>query len=366
MQPPSSTSNSEFDFERIVPPLPWRGLALGVLAGVALLTLGWELRARSWGYGPTLNDTSDLWADRRNAVRPDSVVIVGDSRAWFDLDLDVMQTAFGQRPVQLALPGSCGYPVLAELANDPNFRGRVVASFVPGMWLAPGGPLLENSRKALKRRADWNLAQRAGHQLGMLLEERLAFLKEEDLALGKLLDHLPIPDRTGYHGPPLLPPYFQTVDRERRARMVPACAQPGPLNDRVKNGWLPLFTPPPPPPNVPPEQFMKGMLAAFDQRYKDTAEAVAKIRARGGQVVFVRFPMSGPLKEHEDRQTPRARTWDRLLQETKTTGVHFEDHPELAGFVCPEYSHLSDPDSVEFSKRLMPHLLQAFQATPAK
>ncbi|MBS0660034.1 MAG: hypothetical protein JSR82_17485 [Verrucomicrobia bacterium] len=364
MQPPSSTSNSEFDFERVVPALPWRGLALSVLAAAALATFAWELTARGLGYGPTLNDTSDLWADRRKAVQPDSLVIVGDSRAWFDLDLDVMQASLGQRPIQLALPGSCGYPVLAELADDPKFHGRVVASFVPGMWLAPGGPLLENSNKALKRYRDWNLAQRAGHQLGMLLEERLAFLKEEDLALGKLLDHLPIPDRAGFRAPPLLPPYFQTVDRERRARMVPACAQPGPLNDRVKNGWLPLFTPPPPPPNVPPEQFMKGMLAAIDKRYKDTAAAVAKIRARGGEVVFVRFPMTGPLKEHEDRQTPRERTWNRLLQETKTAGVHFEDHPELASFDCPEYSHLSAPDSVEFTKRLMPHLQAALKAAP--
>lgn len=361
MQPPSSTSSSEFDFERVVPPLPWRPLALSVLAVVVLLTLGWEIAVRRAGYGPTLNDTSDLWADRRNAVQPDSLVIVGDSRGWFDLDLTELQRALGQRPVQLALPGSCGYPVLADLADDPNFRGRVVVSFVPGMWLAPGGPLLENTAKALKRRRDWNLSQRAGHQLGMLLEEQLAFLKQEELDLGSLLARLPIPNRAGYHGPPQLPPYFQTVDRERQARMIPAAAQPGPFQDRVKFGWLPLFTPPPPPKGVPPEQFMKGMFAAFDQRYKDTAAAVNKIKARGGKVLFVRFPMTGELKKLEDKLTPRERTWNRLLQETGAPGVHFEDHPELAGFDCPEWSHLSASDAVEFTKRLMPHVQAAWK-----
>jgi hypothetical protein len=33
-----------------------------------------------------------------------------------------------------------------------------------------------------------------------------------------------------------------------------------------------------------------------------------------------------------------------------------EDFPELADFTCPEWSHLSAGDSVEFTKRLVPHL----------
>lgn len=345
----------------MVPELPWRPLALAVLAFVVLAVAAWEVAVRRAGYGPCLSDNSDLWAERRSAVKPDSLVILGDSRAWFDLDLGEMERALGRRPIQLALPGSCGYPVLAEIAADENFRGTVVASFVPGMWLAPGGPLLENSNKALKRYKDWNLSQRSGQFLGALLEERLAFLKPDELGLGNLLGKLPIPDRAGYHGPPLLPPYFETVDRERRARMVPEIVTPGPFQDRVKFGWLPLFTPPPPPKGVPPEQFMKGVFAAMEQRFKDTAAAVAKIRQRGGKFVWVRFPVTGELKALEDKLTPRERTWNRLLQETGAPGVHFEDHPELAKFDCPEWSHLSDPDSVEFTRRLLPHLQAALK-----
>ena len=44
------------------------------------------------------------------------------------------------------------------------------------------------------------------------------------------------------------------------------------------------------------------------------------------------------------------------MQETGAPNIYFEDHPELASFDCPEWSHLSGPDSVEFSKRLAPHL----------
>ena len=351
---PSSISN----FERPIPDLPWLRLALVAGLVTAVATVAWEIRARAAGYAPTLNDTADLWAQRRAAVRSDSVVIIGDSRPLFDLDLDELEHGLGSRPVQLALVGSCAYPILADLAADEKFHGTVIASLVPLMWLAPGGPLIERSEKALKRYRTWTPAQRASHQLGMLLEEHVAFLKEEDLTLAMLLNKLPIPNRPGTGGP-ALPPYFQTMDRDRRTRMFDRCAQPGPLQDRVKYGWLPLFTPPPPPSYVPREAFLKGMGAAIEKRFADTAAAVKKIQARGGKVVFVRFPMSGELKKHEDKLTPRAGPWSRIIRETGAPGIYFEDYPELASFDCPEWSHLSAPDSVEFTKRLVPHLKTA-------
>lgn len=354
---PSSTSN--FEFTRVIPGLPWRRLALTAALLTAIAAVAWEVRARRLGYSPTLNDTPDLWAQRREAVRPDSLVIIGDSRPLFDLDLDELEKGLGRRPVQLALAGSCAYPILADLAADESFHGTILCSIVPGMWLAPGGFLLETSEKALKRRHTWTLAQRASHELGLLAEEHLAFLKQEDLTLAVLLRRLPIPNRPGSLVPPPLPPYFQTVDRERRTRMTESCAQPGPLQDRVKYGWPPLFTPPPPPSYVPKDVFLKGVGAAIEQRFNDTAAAVRKLRARGGKIVFVRFPFTGEIKKMEDAGTPRAGPWTRILNETGAPGIYFEDYPELAGFDCPEWSHLSAPDSVEFTKRLVPHLKAA-------
>lgn len=101
------------------------------------------------------------------------------------------------------------------------------------------------------------------------------------------------------------------------------------------------------------------MKAGVEARFRDTKTAVDRLRARGGKIVFVRFPMTGPLKEHEDKFTPRAQTWDPLLQQTAAPGIYFEDFAELASFDCPEWSHLSAGDSVEFTKRLVPHLRTA-------
>jgi hypothetical protein len=71
------------------------------------------------------------------------------------------------------------------------------------------------------------------------------------------------------------------------------------------------------------------------------------------------FHHSGGLKELEDQQTPRAQTWDPLLKSTGAPGIHYQDFSELAGFNCPEWSHLSAGDSVEFTKRLVSHLRTA-------
>ena len=102
----------------------------------------------------------------------------------------------------------------------------------------------------------------------MFLEEHVAFLKQEDLTLDALLKQLPIPNRPNAQVPPRFPPYFQTVDRERRARMIEKCAQPGSeLAKRIQQIWLPLFTPPPPPTYVPREVFMENMGKAIEARF---------------------------------------------------------------------------------------------------
>ena len=349
------------EFERPIPQIPWRGITVIVVLVVIAAACAWEFYCRAIGYGPTLNNTEDLWALARQRVQPESVVIIGDSRGWFDLDLDELQKGLGKRPVQLAGPGSCPYPVLADLTNDEVFHGVIICSFTPRLFMAPpGSPPMERAEKNVRRARTQTPAQRVSQYLAMPLEEHIAFLKQSDLTLEELLKRLPIPNRPTALIPPPPPPYFQTIDRERRARMIEECARPGSeLQRRIQQGWIPLFTPPPPPTYVPKEVFIAQMMKAIEQRFQDVAAAAQKLRARGGKIVFVRLPVSGELKVLEDRTTPRGQTWDPLLQGTGAPGIYFEDFPELAGFNCPEWSHLSAGDSVEFSKRLVPHLRAA-------
>ena len=56
--------------------------------------------------------------------------------------------------------------------------------------------------------------------------------------------------------------------------------------------------------------------------------------------------------------------WDRMLAVTGAPGIHFEDHPELAGFDCPEWSHLTAADAVRYSRALMPLMAAAWPSRP--
>src|SRR6202040_796998 len=261
------------EFERPIPPVPWRGMTVVVV--VVAATAAWELYCRSIGYAPTLNDNEDLWTLRRRSVTPEALVIIGDSRGWFDLDLDELQKGLGKRPVQLAMGGGCAYPVLADLANDKNFHGTVICSVVPRLFVAPpGSPPMERGEKAVRRSHTQTLAQRASQYLAMPLEEHVAFLKQEELTLDDLLKRLPIPNRLGALVPPRLPPYFGTLDRERRARMIEECARPGSeLAKRIQQIWIPLFTPPPPPSYIPKDVFMAKIKEAIEKRFHDTVAA---------------------------------------------------------------------------------------------
>jgi hypothetical protein len=351
------------EFERPIPPAPWRGIAVVITIVVIAATVAWELHARALGYAPTLNDNEDLWTKARRKVEPESIVIIGDSRAWFDVDLDEFERGLGKRPIQLAMAGSSVGPALADLADDENFHGTIICSFVPMLFFAPpGSPPMERAEKGVKRFHNQTPAQRVSEELGMWLEKRVAFLKPDDLSLDGLLNQLPIPNRPGARVPPPFPPYFQTEDRERRARMWEKCAEPGSeLAKRIQQIWLPLFTPPPPPSYIPPDVFMAKMKEGIQKRFADTVAAIEKIRARGGKIVFVRFPHSGGLKELEDKIMPRQQNWDPLLQMTHAPGIYYSDFPDLSGFNCPEWSHLTAGDSVEFSKRLVPHLREALK-----
>jgi hypothetical protein len=80
--------------------------------------------------------------------------------------------------------------------------------------------------------------------------------------------------------------------------------------------------------------------------------AVAKLRARGVPVLFLREPSAGEYLAYEQRDFPRATTWDVLLAKTGAPGIHFEDYPELQGFSLPEWSHMAGADADRFTAAL--------------
>jgi len=101
------------------------------------------------------------------------------------------------------------------------------------------------------------------------------------------------------------------------------------LSEHMHNVWLQFF----------PSQPLDG--ETIHAVLVRTKAAVDKIRARGGDVVFVRPPSAPDLRAIEDKHVPRAKAWDTLLAYTHSNGIHIDDLPAAQNLTLPEGSHLS-------------------------
>jgi hypothetical protein len=334
-------------------------MAIITVAMTALLATGWEILARQRGFRPGLDDTPDLWArarERFDKAPPNQIVFIGSSRILFDLDIEEFhKAAGGPRPIQLATVGTNELFLLEQLAANPSFRGTAIVSFVPGLTFLPPFAAKKIVGKAVERYEKGSLAQRASAWLWQLLDARLASLQSDELTLRKLIEQTDVPQRGGVEGRALFLPYLYDIDEERRGRMIDADEA---RLDQIKANWV--F--PDPPSTDPLAQQAAEKEGLRQQILWREYNAVERIRSRGGQVIYIRFPSSGGVLEQENRDFPRAKTWDALLAVTGAPGIHFEDHAELASFPCPEWSHLSAADSTEFTRRLMPLIVPHLRA----
>ena len=101
------------------------------------------------------------------------------------------------------------------------------------------------------------------------------------------------------------------------------------------------------------------MKAAIEARFRDTAEAVQKLQARGGKVVFVRFPVTGELKELEDRATPRAGTVGPSASRNGRARNLLRGLPGAGELRLPRVVALVGRRFGRIHKRLVPHLRTA-------
>jgi len=91
---------------------------------------------------------------------------------------------------------------------------------------------------------------------------------------------------------------------------------------------------------------------------ESTRKAVEKIRARGGEVVFIRPPSAPQVQPTEYQRLPRAKGWDALLAAAHVQGVHANDEPSMQGLDLPEYSHLSRACATVFTDSFVRRLAQ--------
>ena len=322
--------------------------ALLMLVIVIAVVAFWEISLRNKGVTLTYDDGPPLWANNRSMVyepSDETTVFIGSSRIKYDLDIPTWEGITGNHAVQLAIEGSCPRPALEDLANDPNFKGRLIVDVTEGLFFSNAPPNVETPIKNIKYFHEETPAQRASFFLNKPLESQFVFLDKDYFSLNGQLDAMEIPSRPGVFMMPTFPMDFSCTTFDRQEYMTSKFAADNNQLNKVKGNWqffasLSKGAPP---------MSEKELNAIFESVKK----ATDKIKARGGEVLFVRTPSSGPYLQGENMGFPREKYWNKLLAVTNCPGIHFLDYPTINHFVCPEFSHLTRPDAITFTKHFI-------------
>ncbi|MEE8295092.1 MAG: hypothetical protein V3R64_05230 [Sphingomonadales bacterium] len=345
---PSSISSSDaYSYEdRPVPELPWKKALLLAVGLMVLATAGWEFHARvNWGYeAEDYIDSYGLWAIERRRVDAGEadVAVIGASRILYDLDLDTFEEMTGMRPVQIAMVGTNPRPFLTDLAADEDFKGLLILGITPGSFFRHEHGIFAD---VIDHYRDESPSEWISQQISVLIEPHLSFYDSDNWPLFTLLERAGLEDREGI-GPPGFPVWkLGSMKKDRNTKLFWKVEDDRAYQVHAQMTW---------------RAFMQRADAAggpppfdLDAYLIEVIADIEKIRARGGDVVFVRPPSAGDYRPRELRLQPRADYWDRLLRDTNSVGVHFEDHPELQGFRIPEWSHLHSEDAPKFTAAMI-------------
>jgi hypothetical protein len=294
---------------------------------------------------PSYRDDGALWAIQRRRIDADgadATVLIGASREFFDVQLPVWERFSGRRPVQLAIVGTSPLFALESLADDSKFRGRVIVGVAPDIFFS-GFEYRKSWLKYLKHQSP---SERVGKWLSMhFVEPYLAFY-DDDFALFTVLKRQPWPLRSGRE-PRITVRKLSNTDADRNTRMWDKPENDPAYGALARSIWAQDFNDPPP----TPEEAAEAQ-RTLEQQIARAVAAVAKLKARNIPVLFLRGPSDGEYLKFEDREFPRASTWDVLLTKTGSSGIHFQDYPELQGFRIPEWSHLAAADADRYTAEL--------------
>ena len=312
---------------RDIPQQPWGRIMGFVAVALALGITALEVNARRIGLNPGDLDNSEVaWVKERVRSESADVAIVGDSRILFDTDLDRFEALTGKRPVQLAIHGTSALTLLEDAAGNENFRGLLIVGLADTMFFQP----FDGYGGYVRRRGDFTSPSgRLGIEIDHIFQRRLAFL-DSNYRLSVAAHRLDPDFRPGVEGPKHDIWKVQEVGENRATSMWPRVEHDLAYRARTRWAWKGFKEKYP----FTPQLIAKGHARAV--------KAVAAIRARGGEVVFVRPPSAVQLRVNEESQLPKVKGWDALLRNTRTVGVHNDDLPaEVQNLTMPEWSHLN-------------------------
>lgn len=326
--------------ERVAPPINWLAAILVAVLIIVAGVAAWEVAMRREGLrAGDLGSNDSNWARERRRVDADpaATVIVGSSRLLFNVDTVLWGQLTGKHPIQLSREGTNPRPVLSDLAKDRAFRGLVIVGYDPMVFWGRGAA----AARLVEAAKEEPLFKRTGLILHEELSRVFAFFDDRMNPVG-WLEHLDVPQRTargGFNQPWKL----LEMGDGRDSWMWPRVETDRAYREKAASIWL-----------LPPPPWVKPTTAADKAKIiTEIVRDVKAIRARGGDVIFVRSPSDRPLLDIETRVHPREQTWDRMIAAARTRGIYWSDDPVLSRLRTVELSHLSRADRAPFTRRLV-------------
>lgn len=307
----------------------------------------WESYWRSQGYTPNLNDDKGLWANQRAKVNTSTdkdILLLGSSRVLFDIQLNEFEAETGIRPVQLAIPGSSPIPVFHDIVNNTDFKGTIilgVTTVLTFSTLYPKAMPWDRPQSKVDYFYNRTYAQRLNHKLSLPLQKNFVLMSADeelymdDIDLKSLLRRIKVGERVPS---PVHLVNFQNTVEDRNTLMLDRTVTDTTFTRKVTNFWEFIMKVSPPPDVEPTMKFLVNDAKAFIKK--------------GGNLIFLRCPSSGPFRAGEAHMLPREKVWNELLRQTNAKGYHYEDYEQFKGLICPEWSHLSSKDAKFFTTEL--------------
>ncbi len=295
---------------------------------------GLEVYARRQGHRPTVVDDKALWALKRHRVYDNGdrkpFVVLGASRIQLGFSPSAFETRFADyRVIDLAVLGAHPMATLRDLANDHNFRGVVLCDMSEPYFERRFREQQQPWVNFYHNRYDesWWRDDETNRTLSTYLQQHLAILNP-DLRLDRMAVAL-LRDRR------FPSPNWHITHKDRSVSADFSLTDSTGMRDMfIERADHERYVP-------TPEDWLTEALEV---------EAMAQqIEARGGRVVFLRMITTGKYYENDIKFYPREKYWDVLAGQTSVAMIHFADVPTLAGFDCPDGSHLDAKDVPAFT-----------------
>jgi len=354
---PLSTSNSNV-YYRDIPDKSWHSI---IAIAMVLIVIGlgfWEALARSMYHVPgTYQGLGYIWADERRKLDGESdvrVVLAGSSRMLWAADLDILEDKLGTRPIQLSLPGTSPALIVQDIANNTEFNGLILVGATPRLFNSTGKGF--TGGLAFDRYHNLSPSQWSGNKLHRFLSDYIGFLDDAFDLFSLLERYTSFPDRPGAEdlktGLWKLGNFYDDYQTD----MWEPVETPGSFdNIQITNFWTPGIERPP--------QTPEEMAESAQKTIEFYAPLIEKIRARGGDIVFIRMPSDGRYLDVDLETNHRELIWQPMTEGFDATAINSHDYPQLSSELdIPEWSHLSRASQDDWSRDIVPIVEQQYKA----